>query len=272
MLDARLPDFVSNGPAISQFGTKKYLWGNVPAFDILQPPQNEGECYEGDLHMLFAGKEYHGRHVCECAEYYVASDDLRNVVKTVISVPPTYVGTISLVINDRDFDIVARNVILILIAMTVADEKKASQCMLHTWYSALIRESDLEILKYFVLPLFEDVNAKIIDKTSTSLFRKTWKFGTYEVSLALSVKSWKTLALYCTPPEDLTATQASTIRAAVTMADVRKDYRERNLFAQKPTDRLCQMKFLEDGILLPFGHSGVDFTVPNPCVATSPIS
>lgn len=39
-----------------QFGGQKYLWGNVPAFDILRLGSNEGEGYSGDLHLLFAGK------------------------------------------------------------------------------------------------------------------------------------------------------------------------------------------------------------------------
>lgn len=38
-----------------QFGGTKYLWGNVPAFDILEIASNEGEAYAGDLRLLFAG-------------------------------------------------------------------------------------------------------------------------------------------------------------------------------------------------------------------------
>lgn len=41
-----------------QFGGQKYLWGNVPAFDILRLGSNEGEDYSGDLHLLFAGEYY----------------------------------------------------------------------------------------------------------------------------------------------------------------------------------------------------------------------
>ena len=38
------------------FGSTKYLWGNVPAIDVVQMSQNEGEKYDRDLNLLFAGK------------------------------------------------------------------------------------------------------------------------------------------------------------------------------------------------------------------------
>ena len=69
----------------------------------------------------------------------VASGDLRNVVKTVASLPNDYSKTVSLVINDRDFDIVARNVIMLLIVLVVSDPIQAVDCLLHIWYSTLVR-------------------------------------------------------------------------------------------------------------------------------------
>jgi len=40
---------------MQKFGGKKYLWGNVPALDILQLGCNEGDEYAGHLRLLFAG-------------------------------------------------------------------------------------------------------------------------------------------------------------------------------------------------------------------------
>lgn len=37
-------------------GREKYLWGNVPAIDVLQLENNEGLSYDKDLRLLFAGK------------------------------------------------------------------------------------------------------------------------------------------------------------------------------------------------------------------------
>ncbi len=38
------------------FGHLRYLWGNVPAFDVLNLPNNEGADYGQDLNVCFAGK------------------------------------------------------------------------------------------------------------------------------------------------------------------------------------------------------------------------
>jgi hypothetical protein len=40
---------------VEQFGGKKYLWGNIPAFDVVRLESNEGSGYSGDLRLLFAG-------------------------------------------------------------------------------------------------------------------------------------------------------------------------------------------------------------------------
>jgi hypothetical protein len=54
VLENRTPAFVGPGIGV-QFGGKKYLWGNIPAFDVLQLGSNEGENYKGPLRLLFAG-------------------------------------------------------------------------------------------------------------------------------------------------------------------------------------------------------------------------
>lgn len=53
----RTPAFMGGGIG-QHFGAQKYLWGNVPAFDILRLESNEGEGYSKDLHLLFAGNYY----------------------------------------------------------------------------------------------------------------------------------------------------------------------------------------------------------------------
>jgi len=38
------------------YGAEKYLWGNVPALDVLKLAGNEGAEYAEDISLLFAGK------------------------------------------------------------------------------------------------------------------------------------------------------------------------------------------------------------------------
>jgi hypothetical protein len=38
------------------YGAEKYLWGNVPALDVLKLAENEGAEYAEDISLLFAGE------------------------------------------------------------------------------------------------------------------------------------------------------------------------------------------------------------------------
>lgn len=43
------------GEDAAVFGKKKYLWGNVPAFDMLRLDSNEGSDYNDNIRILCAG-------------------------------------------------------------------------------------------------------------------------------------------------------------------------------------------------------------------------
>ena len=59
-VEARHPAFINKdgGPLITSHGREKYLWGNVPALDLLNLQQNEGVDFAEDLRLLFAGENY----------------------------------------------------------------------------------------------------------------------------------------------------------------------------------------------------------------------
>jgi hypothetical protein len=226
---------------------KKYLWGNIPAFDILRLGSNEGEEYGGVIRILFA-----------------ASGDLRNVVTTIAQLPSSYSYPLELTINDRDFEIVARNIILLLTALIVEQVDEAVDCIIHVWYSAFVRESHIDLLRHRVRPLIEDVCNKIKDKKPGSLLGKTWTFGRHSLRVVLERSSWDRLLCLVDPPAGLTADHARELRAAITLAESRKDYRDRYMYCQSPSYRIAFKKFREDGLLLPFGSSRSEFREPNP--------
>ncbi|KAL4781287.1 hypothetical protein BJX76DRAFT_363731 [Aspergillus varians] len=246
VLEGRTPAFIGDGIGES-FGAAKYLWGNVPAFDVLKLGSNEGEGYAGDLRLLFA-----------------ASGDLRNVVQTVAHLPSCYNDSLEITINDRDFDIVARNVILLLVALVVEKSDEAIDCIIHLWYSTLVRESDVAILNTQVRPLIQDICEKIKGKPAGSLQAKTWRFGNCSVRVVLEQSSWKRLLFFLDKPAGLTADHAQKIRAANTLAHSRRDYRDRYMCYLSPFRRVAFNKFRQDGLLLPFGFPRFEFREPNP--------
>jgi hypothetical protein len=75
------------GPPLASFGSLQYLWGNIPALDLLKVAENEGDeaILQNDVSLLFA-----------------ASGDLRNIIKTVVGLPEDYAGNCKVIINDRD--------------------------------------------------------------------------------------------------------------------------------------------------------------------------
>lgn len=188
------------------------------------------------------------------------------MIKTIASVPLGYISPISPFINDLDFGIVARNTIINLLALTVPDKAQAAECMLHVWYSAFIRQGDADLLARHVRPLFEEVNSKIATKPPGTILGKTWKFGSHSCRVELTKEKWQSLLKYLEVPRGLSTEQAHQVRVAVTTAKERRDYRERRMIVQAPAHRLCNIKFREDGILLPFGGSRHAFSIPNPYV------
>ena len=184
-------------------------------------------------------------------------------MKSLIGLPETYAGHCEVVVNDKDSDIVARNAILLLIALHFSPEV-ATPMMLHIWYSALLPGQMLHSLRDNILPLVQEVCNKIQAKPAQSLLSKTWIYGTRSLRLVLTKNQWDHLPSYFEIPHGLSAAHAQVIRVSTTLAPERKDYVERALFAQPPAWRVCTMKFRKDGILLPFGSSRQEFDTPNP--------
>ncbi|KAI1122573.1 hypothetical protein F5Y10DRAFT_287042 [Nemania abortiva] len=251
MIQNRTPAFIG-GLGHTIFGAPKYLWGNVPAIDVIQLNRNEGPNYEGPLNMLFA-----------------ASGDMRNAVISVANLPPSYRGFLNIVINDLEFDVVARNLIFLLIFLVEDDPIIASECVLHLWYSAFIPDSCNHILRKNIKPLIEEVCGKIEQKTATTRLGKTWQFGESSVRLVLSRENWMSLLRYLDVPQGLTKNTAQQVRQKVMSAPERIDYVDRALCTMSPSAKMGMMKFREDGILLPFGQTRETFTHPNPTMFAS---
>lgn len=173
--------------------------------------------------------------------------------------------------NDREFDVVARNAILLLLALTSQDSEETNtasdiaEALIHVWYSASITGSILSLLQNRVKPLIVELCGKIADKPPNAVLAKTWKFSTGQtLRLVLKKKDWLRLQGFCDIPDGLTSENATKIRRAVTLAPERADYRDRWYYKDaSPSMRIAKQRFREDGLLLPFGHPRGDFDVPN---------
>ncbi|KAF5713300.1 SET MYND domain-containing protein [Fusarium globosum] len=249
VVQKRIPSFVPNNevPTSSSFGGDSWLWGSVPALDVLKLDANEGESYKGKLSLLFA-----------------ASGDIRNVVKTIAQLPLGWDQPIDITMNDIDFSVVARNAIILLITFTAGDENEAIDCIIHIWYSSSIRKSDHAILEERIRPLIQTVCDKIKSKPADRVLGKTWTFGKRSLRLVLTKAAWDKLLSYATIPEGLTMERANQIRKAVTLAESHFDFLERHYLCAIPSHRVPQQRYREDGILQPFGAQRSEVTILNP--------
>ena len=137
-------------------------------------------------------------------------------MKTVVALPRAFPNGISFALNDHDFDVVARNIILLLIAFVAETAEQATDCMIHIWYSAAITAEHMTLLNGPVRQLVEEVCSKIAEKPSDALCGKTWYFGIQSVRVVLQKKQWMTLLAYFDAPAGLTLQGARSIRQAVT--------------------------------------------------------
>ncbi|KAI1359481.1 hypothetical protein F5Y08DRAFT_349648 [Xylaria arbuscula] len=253
VMEQRSPAFMdSSNAGYPGFGALKYLWGNVPAVDVVQLGQNEGTNYQKPISLLFA-----------------ASGDLRNVVLSVASLPQAFKSPLSIVINDREIDIVARNLIMLLLMLVEEDRVVAAESMLHIWYSALVTEACYTLLQEKIKPIIEDVCNKTVGKPGQSIFGKTWTFGGSSVRVVLTRVAWVQLLSYFEVPTRMTKKTAHDVRQAVVNAPSRVDFVDRSILMQPPNRGLGTIKYRQDGILIPFGQSHDAFIIPNPTIFDS---
>jgi hypothetical protein len=189
---------------------------------------------------------------------------LRNVVKTLAALPQSYDGKLTVVINDHDPQVIARNVIMCILAASVDDADQVSECITHIWYCALIRQADLDLLNAHVLPLIEEVCSDIKDQASTSLHSKTWRVRKCSLCITMSKEAWQLLLSCLTVRPELSIQQAQALRLAVMNGKEDQDIRDRLAVPRSPAHRVSKSKVNEDGIILPFGYSRKAFVIPNP--------
>lgn len=189
--------------------------------------------------------------------------------------PNDFSNNFQATVNDCEFEVVARNATLLLLALTTEDTRTAAdssgvwnsaESLIHLWYSAFICLDLKSQLQARVKPLIADVCNRIIKKPVHALLGKTWTFTSGNtLRLVLRKEDWFTLQTFLDTPDRLTKEEAGNIRAATTLAPERADYRDRWYFKdQTPFMRIAKQRFREDGLLLPFGHPRAGFSITNP--------
>ncbi|KAF2741866.1 hypothetical protein M011DRAFT_413673, partial [Sporormia fimetaria CBS 119925] len=228
---------------------ERYLWGPTPGINVLRLRHNEGSSTDIDIALLFA-----------------SSGDLRNVVQTISSLPKRPKRELRVTINDADFDVVARNVILLLLALKSLEDPKTklsdiAEAMVHVWYSAFLTEELFDVLQTEIKPLITEF-CQGLPQPAIKEFSRGETF-----ILTLKGTQWFQLRDYMDLPPDFGRRQAKALRDSHVLACDDKHYRELWDYNDlSPGSRLSTSRFRTDGILLPYGHPRRDFKKPNPTI------
>ncbi|KDR80410.1 hypothetical protein GALMADRAFT_242832 [Galerina marginata CBS 339.88] len=241
--EMRKPSFVteSTGWVIpqnqKQFALGMPIWGNIPAVDTLNLSKNEGQSVAKS----------------NLALAYVASGDLRNVVRTVNELPSDYSGELTILLNDREPTIVLRNMLILAILGTIEDVPQAADIAVHFWGSVFIQAPHQAVLHNTMLQLVEKLDGS--NKFSLRLG---------ENSVMTGVISEDTRCLFAVMGQvEMQVGNANSEIRRVRFEPTRQDYHHRNYCCLNPSHRLASLEYRRFGILLPFGAANNNFNTPN---------
>lgn len=63
-MERRQPAFIGSDAGNVSYGNQKYLWGNVPAVELLNLKDNESDVTRKNFRLLFAGKDAFPSKLC----------------------------------------------------------------------------------------------------------------------------------------------------------------------------------------------------------------
>lgn len=192
-----------------------------------------------------------------------ASGDLRNVIKTIEGIPANYNGKLSIVLNDKDPVIVVRNFATLWLLLQDGDAQETATEIVHLWYSAFLPPSLSGKFRGDIRNAVTSFCDQIQSEPTDSVQTKTFKFGQRQIHMTFQQKAWLSLHAHLHSSAQPFA-RAKNNRLAVTMAPERQENRDCDAFSQTPRLRLCELRFREKGVLLPFGASSDSFKIPNP--------
>ena len=175
--------------------------------------------------------------------------------------PANYDGTCSCTLNDMSIFVVARNVVMLLIAAQLPD-LEAAELVLHLWYSARLTCNMIASIKKYAREPIADVVAKIQGKAENVIQAKKWAFGDTQITVRWFKQQWIGVLKILDAEHNVIKSEES--RKKIVLAPSRVDYRDRELISLSGSRRACSNRFREVGVLLPFGHCLDQYENTNP--------
>ena len=247
--EKRTPNFL-NGASREATKPDTELWGDMPAIDVLKLEHNEGLDYSKALDVLFA-----------------ASGDLRNVIETVLALPDSMVSPCTIMVNDNNFAIVRRNILLLTTALMYPSEE-VGNTMVHLWYSVFLPQNLVSPFQRSVChelrKAYDQIKGDDLHKSGTSHTILELKEARSTLETILRPSDFKEVYRPFIEESAVTFEEAQRQRRAQSVKPVLRDELGLMKYVRSPPHRLATSRFHKRGVLLPFGKSCKRFDVPNP--------
>ncbi|KAJ7863191.1 hypothetical protein B0H13DRAFT_2070916 [Mycena leptocephala] len=243
--EGRDPTFLYPSNVVTLYRPTVDFWGDLPAMDCLQLSSNEGS---NDLEPLPDLK------LC-----FAASGDLRNLIRTINSLPSDYTGYCDVLLNDTNPILANRNLIILFVLLSSGPSlEEAAEFSTHLMYSAALPEAGAQYVKQCVDFIYASGGEFEADLSFQRCLDTRGEGKVYSVQPSAGIK--RLLEMF---HSNYTLGEALKSMKDTTLAPDQLDFREKYFAGLKPSHRMAFQRFRESGILGPFSLNTSNFTHPN---------
>ncbi|KAF7289072.1 DUF4470 domain-containing protein [Mycena chlorophos] len=243
--EGREPVFLYPHNLVTLYRVSHDFWGDVPAMDCLQLKHNE---MKDQLMPLDDFK------LC-----FPAGADIRDMIRTVNSLPPDFPGYVDILLNDTNPVLLNRTLVMLFILLSSGPSlEEAAEFCTHLMYSAALPGAGAGYLERCVNFIYGGNGEYEADLSFQRCLDTRGEGKLYSVQPSTGTKR---ILEMCHSGYSL-ATALKNMKEITLTSDL-VDFREKHYAALKPPHRMCFHRFRETGILAPFSHNTVNFTEPN---------
>ncbi|CAM1510194.1 Fc.00g005290.m01.CDS01 [Cosmosporella sp. VM-42] len=242
------------------------FFAKYQATDVIELEANEGLEREKELSLLFLGRT-HPFIIQNRARLTQLESSLRHLVQSVLKLSPSKTQkkrVINATLNEEDPRHLVRTVLATLLLTDLShDPALNAEAATHLWYSAMLPKHLLEHIQRVAGPLrnaFKELDS-LRSGNPAQTFTSTLFRGTVTMTVELMEEQWDVMRMFLDSPDmPLELAQASR-RGDVTL---RHDLSTEQQLGMTRGRVAGMNRWIEDGLLLPYGHPRSHFDTLNP--------